>query len=169
MHDLLIGGLIALIVIIQILVALQTSRKISLFKSIVPKQNTFETVKVFIPENQIKIIKIESIFENIKNYTSIPSAHIHQGSVINSFESSYVENVEGEVDDNINEIQDDFNDTDYYFEDENDDFPIENDDNENSEEDDNEFVWVTKDNMEKKIEINDLRQHQVEGWLKISY
>ena len=72
MHDILIGGLIAIIVIAQILVALNTSRKIALFKAIIPKDNSFETIKVFIPENQIKTVKIDSIFENLEKYTEIP-------------------------------------------------------------------------------------------------
>ena len=169
MHDILIGGLIALIVIIQILVALKTSSKISLFKSIVPKENTFQTVKVFIPENQIKSIKVESIFENLKNYTSIPTNEIQYDSVLDSVDNTYIENGEIEADNETNEKQVHFNDTKLYFEDEIDDFPIGLEDKEENIEEENEFVWVTKNNVEEKIKSCNLRQYQIEGWSKISY
>ena len=175
MHDILIGGLIALIVIIQVLVALKTSSKISLFKSIIPKENSFQTVKVFVPENQIKSIKIDYIFENIKNYTSIPLNQSQYNNSTESIEQNYNNNNnnnnnnDNEVDDQINGNKHDSIEEQYLLN--NDEFPIEPQygDELEDDEDENEFIWVTKNNVEEKIESCNLRQYQIEGWSKISY
>lgn len=169
MHDILIGGLIALIVIIQVLVALKTSSKISLFKSIIPKENSFQTVKVFVPENQIKSIKIDYIFENIKNYTSIPLNQSQYNNSTESIEENYNINNDSEIADEINGNQHDSIEEQYLLN--NDEFPIEPQygDELEDDEDENEFIWVTKNNVEEKIESCNLRQYQIEGWSKISY
>ena len=70
MHDYIIGTLIAIIVITQLIVALTTSKKIRLFKTVVPNINSFETVKVFIRENQIKTITTEEILNNLDRFTN---------------------------------------------------------------------------------------------------
>jgi len=70
MHDYIIGTLIAIIVITQLLVALTTSKKIRLFKTVVPNMNSFETVKVFIRENQIKTITTEEILNNLNRFSN---------------------------------------------------------------------------------------------------
>lgn len=71
-HIIIIGLIIAIIVSIQIKVFLATKNKISLFKWVIPKSIKFETVQVYIAEDEIKNIKPLDILRNEKKYSTIP-------------------------------------------------------------------------------------------------
>ena len=142
MHEILIGGLIALIVIVQITVALNTSKKINLFKAIIPDSKNFETVKVYIPESQIKDIRINEILNNIKDYSSpFPASN---------------EIIEIGLDDTLESLNIDYPDDDELFP--NDAFV--NSDGEI-------LIWVGKDNEEQKIALEDLEKFEALGWKQI--
>lgn len=68
MHELLIGFLIVAIVAIQIYVFYITLEKIKIFKDILPSQENFKTVKVYIKESEIETISLIDIFKNLHNY-----------------------------------------------------------------------------------------------------
>ena len=142
MHEILIGGLIALIVIVQITVALNTSKKINLFKAIIPDSKNFETVKVYIPESQIKDIRINEILNNIKDYSSPFPANN--------------EIIEIGLDDTLESLNIDYPDDDELFP--NDAFV--NSDGEI-------LIWVGKDNEEQKIALEDLEKFEALGWKQI--
>jgi hypothetical protein len=67
MHELLIGFLIVAIVAIQIYVFSITLEKIKNFKNILPSQDNFKTVKVYIKESDIETISLIDIFKNLHN------------------------------------------------------------------------------------------------------
>lgn len=151
MHDYIIGALIVIIVVIQFLVALTTSKKITLFKSIVPEVNNFETIKVFIPEDQIKTIKVEEILNNVNNYNGMPAFNLE---------------IQDEKDVNILNILEDIksnkNDDELiiYVEDEYDLFgkTVDSDEIEERE------IWIVKDFSERKIESSQINNYLEKGW-----
>ncbi|MGL2988267.1 BatD family protein [Flavobacterium sp. RSSA_27] len=69
-HDIIIGLLILVIVTIQIIVFRITLKKIVQYKAIIPSQNNFKTIKVFIPESKIDTIDLKEI------YMSLDQKHI---------------------------------------------------------------------------------------------
>ncbi len=69
MHEFLIGVLIVAIVAIQTFVFIITLDKIKIFKKILPNQENFKTVKVFIKEEDIETVSLEDIFKNLGAYT----------------------------------------------------------------------------------------------------
>lgn len=149
MHDILIGGLIAIIVIVQVLVAVGTSRKIALFKRIIPQSDSFETIRVFVPENEIKTVTVAHIFDNIIKYQN----------------ASHQSELEGNRGDDVilsndNQIH---NGTDTEFDEE--DFVEELDfisDEENYESDD--LVWVVSGNFEERIHRSQLVEFEQNGY-----
>lgn len=151
MHDILIGGLIAIIVIAQIWVAITTSKKISLFKTIVPEANSFETVKVFIPEDQIKTVTVEHILNNIERFSNPillaePIKKKTKKKVkINELIDEDLNSDEGSI---LNEAPD-LNLFDMV---------------DNGEV----MVWVIKGNLEKKIHNKDLSNYKAIGWATLS-
>lgn len=70
MHELLIGFLIVAIVAIQIYVFSITLEKIKIFKNILPSQENFKTLKVYIKESDIETISLIDIFKNLEKYTN---------------------------------------------------------------------------------------------------
>jgi hypothetical protein len=152
MHDILIGGLIAIIVIAQILVAITTSKKISLFKTIVPEANSFETVKAFIPEDQIKTVTVEYILKNLNKFNNpntlaepitkkvrkpIKSKAIITEGLISNGEII----ANGELD--LKPIQEQNNP-------------------------DKDMIWITKGNLEKKILLKSLSNYKTIGWVPLT-
>ena len=149
MHDILIGGLIAIIVIVQILVALGTSRKIALFKRIIPQSDSFETIRVFVPENEIKTVTVAHIFDNIIKYQNAS----HQSEL----EGNRVDDV---ILSNDNQLH---NGADTAFDKE--DFVEELDfisNEENYESDD--LVWVVSGNFEERIHRSQLAEFEQNGY-----
>jgi len=71
MHELLIGILIIAIVAIQIYVFSITLEKIKIFKNILPSQENFKIVKVFIKESDIETVRLVDIFRDLKKYSDI--------------------------------------------------------------------------------------------------
>jgi hypothetical protein len=174
MHDILIGGLIAIIVIAQILIAILTSKKIKLYKNIVPEANDFETVKVFVPENQIKTVTVEHIFKNLLSYSNIAASEIqtketllNESIVLNEEKSNgqvdainYKEEFDVDHEAYINEVLD--------FNEEN-DFEEELNFNEDDSYDDiTELLWVTNGYSEQKIYRKQLAEFESNGWTLIT-
>jgi len=73
-HFIVIGILMVIIVGLQISVFNSTLNKINLFKSIFPKVKNFKTIKVYIPENQLDEITLDSVWQNLEVYSSRPIA-----------------------------------------------------------------------------------------------
>lgn len=70
MHELLIGFLIVAIVAIQIYVFSITLEMIKNFKNILPSQDNFKTVKVYLKESEIETISLVSIYKNFPVYAN---------------------------------------------------------------------------------------------------
>ena len=151
MHDILIGGLIAIIVMAQILVAITTSKKISLFKTIVPEANSFETVKVFIPEDQIKTVTVEHILNNLDSYNN-PTLVTEQIKKKTKKKIKISKTITEECDTDTFTIANEVNDLNLF------------DINDNDEV----MVWITKGNLEKKIPIKNLSNYKSIGWASLS-
>lgn len=71
MHNLIIWGLIVIIVVVQAYVFKMTLNKIKIYKNILPNQDNFTIVKVFLKESEIETISLVSIFKNLENYSQI--------------------------------------------------------------------------------------------------
>jgi hypothetical protein len=142
MHDILIGGLIAIIVMAQILVAITTSKKISLFKTIVPEADNFETVKVFIPEDQIKTVTVEYILNNLSIYSNSTSAdNLPKEGTSEKTLIDIPEYVNGKIET-----------TDF------------DDDDDETNHDSTDLVWVMNGTLEEKIPRSSLYHYQDMGW-----
>ena len=149
MHDILIGGLIAIIVMAQILVAITTSKKISLFKTIVPGANSFETVKVFVQEADIKTVTVEYIFNNVKKFSD-PNLPV----VPNTKKTKKKIRINEEIDEDLQsvEILNNFPNLNLFDEENN----------------DKEIIWITKGNIEKKILLKSLSNYKTIGWVPLT-
>lgn len=156
MHDYIIGALILIIVVAQILVALTTSKKIALFKTILPNANEFETVKVFIPEDQIKTITTDDILNNLNSYSDLSSSvNIVEKEDIseekNQKNQNNTENISNKNNDGELIINDEF-DPDLFSE------KFDLDDTEEA------LTWVVKGTLEKKIPSGHLFHYEDMGW-----
>ena len=152
MHDYIIGALILIIVVAQILVALTTSKKIALFKTILPNANEFETVKVFIPKDQIKTITVEEILNNINRFSN-ESPYIEIEIPLEIVEKKEVNilNILEEIDDDEFSI-DDEHDYDLFGK------------TINSDEIEERTIWMAKDFSERKIKKSQINQYVDMGW-----
>lgn len=144
MHEILILFVIAIIVGFQIKIFLDAAVKIDYFKTIVPDASTFETVKVFIPESQIKDIKIEYILNNLQKFQN-------PLGVLENFEAK-------EIDETIDEVRN----------------PIADHVKEETAEpmieeiiDYESLIWIAKGSEEKKIKFKFLERHKILGWNRI--
>ena len=133
--------MIVAIVAVQGKVAWDTFIKIDRFKKIIPADSTFKTVKVFIPESQIKEINVDDIFANLKKYSS-PYGQDSYHEVI--LEPDTIEKFKDVDEDNISE------------------FLVEE-----IEEDQNMLIWITKGTDEKRIEHRLLTSFESLGWNRI--
>ena len=70
MHELLIGFLIVAIVAIQIYIFSLTLEKIKIFKNILPNQENFKTVKVYLKESEIESISLVNIYKNLPGFAN---------------------------------------------------------------------------------------------------
>ena len=70
MHELLIGFLIVAIVAIQIYIFFITLEKIKIFKNILPNQENFKTVKVYLKESEIESISLVNIYKNLPGFAN---------------------------------------------------------------------------------------------------
>lgn len=152
MHDYIIGTLILIIVVAQFMVAFTTSKKITLFKTIVPEINSFKTVKVFIREDQIKTITVEEILNNINRFSSA-SPYVEIEIPLEIVEEKEV---------NILNILEDINDDELSIDDEHDYdlFGKTIDSNEIEER----TIWMVKDFSERKIKKSQINQYLEMGW-----
>ena len=159
MHDYIIGALILIIVVAQILVALTTSKKIALFKTILPNANDFETVKVFIREDQIKTITVEEILNNINRFSSPSSSsviEIPQESV--EAETTNLQNILQNI---KNSKKDDRLANNYEFDSDLLGETITIDDTKEV------MIWMSKGNLEEKIPKSQRYQYEDMGWSKL--
>ena len=159
MHDYIIGALIIIIVIVQFMLAISTSKKIALFKTIVPDINSFETVKVFIREDQIKTITVEEILNNINRFSSAsPSLEIEIKEEIvvdkNPKLLNILENIKNKMAHDELNTDDEF-DSDLFA------GSINIDD---IEED---TIWMSKGNLEEKIPKSQMYQYEDMGWFRL--
>ena len=159
MHDYIIGALILIIVVAQILVALTTSKKIALFKTILPNANEFETVKVFIPEDQIKTITTDDILNNLNSYSDLSSSvnivekeEISEGKNLKI--QNIIESIKNKNNDNASIINDEF-ESDLFGE------TITMDDTKEV------MIWMSKGNLEEKIPKSQRYQYEDMGWSKL--
>ncbi|MFV8379499.1 hypothetical protein [Flavobacterium sp. LB3R33] len=156
MHDYIIGALILIIVVAQILVALTTSKKIALFKTILPNANDFETVKVFIPENQIKTITTSEILNNLNSYSDLSSSVniVEKEDISEEKNQKNPENISNKNNYNASIINDEF-DSDLFGE------TITIDDTKEV------MIWMSKGNLEEKIPKSQRYQYEDMGWSKL--
>ncbi|RTY67065.1 hypothetical protein [Flavobacterium sp. LB2P53] len=159
MHDYIIGALILIIVVAQILVALTTSKKIALFKTILPNAHDFETVKVFIREDQIKTITTDDILNNLNSYSGLSSSvNIVQKKDISEGKNlkiqNIVESIKNKNNYNASIINDEF-DSDLLGE------TITIDDTKEV------MIWMSKGNLEEKIPKSQRYQYEDMGWSKL--
>ncbi|MFH6971922.1 hypothetical protein [Flavobacterium petrolei] len=159
MHDYIIGALILIIVVAQILVALTTSKKIALFKTILPNANEFETVKVFIREDQIKTIRTDDILNNLNSYSGLSSSvNIVQKKDISEGKNlkiqNIIESIKNKNNYNASIINDEF-DSDLLGE------TITIDDTKGV------MIWMSKGNLEEKIPKSQRYQYEDMGWSKL--
>nr|WP_315182503.1 hypothetical protein [uncultured Flavobacterium sp.] len=157
MHDYIIGALILIIVVAQILVALTTSKKIALFKTILPNANEFETVKVFVPEDQIKTITTDDILNNLNSYSDLSSSvKIVEKEDISEGKNLKIQNIIESIknNDNASIINDEF-ESDLFGE------TITMDDTKEV------MIWMSKGNLEEKIPKSQRYQYEDMGWSKL--
>jgi cysteinyl-tRNA synthetase len=159
MHDYIIGALILIIVVAQILVALTTSKKIALFKTILPNANDFETVKVFIREDQIKTITTDDILNNLSSYSGLSSSvNIVEKKDISEGKNLKIQNI-------IESIKNKKNDDELITTDEfESDLFAETVDIDDIKEG---MIWMIKGNLEEKIPKKQVYQYEDMGWSKL--
>lgn len=139
MHEVLIILLIIIIVGFQVKIFIDTTKKISLFKEILPEASNFETVKVYIPESQIKEIKIDYILNNLNKFQSplkneiieLEETFEEEDFVDDYFEKEIQERIEEETIDHES------------------------------------LIWISKGNEEKKIQLKLLKSYEILGWVRI--
>lgn len=137
-HDILIGAVIVLILLVQFMVFRNALRRINLFKEVIPGSESFTMVKVQIPESQIKTLTVEQLLEN--NYLQTrqmdDSLEIEEETVFEWPD-------EGE-EDGFSEYQDD-------------EEVLQSDT----------VIWISNGNEEKKIAYELLKSYEKNGWQRI--
>jgi hypothetical protein len=135
-------------------VALTTSKKIALFKTILPNANEFETVKVFIREDQIKTITVKEILNNINRFSSAsPSLEIEiqEEKVVDK--NRKLLNILENIKNNHDELNtDDEFESDLFAK------IIDPDEIEDR------TIWMVKDFSERKIKKSQINQYLEMGW-----
>lgn len=143
-HDLLIGAVIVIILLVQFAVFFTAWKKIKLFKRIIPEEHSFKMVKVHIPETLIKELSVNGILENEERYSQATSGD----------QQAYLE-----LEQEMQSVEEEENNADDWDEEEVDD----------SEEHPETEIWISKDNEEKKIQYQFLKSHETSGWVRIDY
>lgn len=69
-HDIIIIILIAVILLFQLRVFSQAKSKISLFNNVIPEQQSFSTIKIYVREDEIEKVSLNEIFDEIEQYKS---------------------------------------------------------------------------------------------------
>lgn len=107
MHEILIGFLIVAIVSIQTYVFYITFQKIKNYKNIIPKQDNFKTVKVYLKETEIDSISIVNIYKNLPKFSSTSRQKLNVVSSYNEkkIKTEKPENTEYNVTNDIKEIE----------------------------------------------------------------
>ncbi|WP_290846855.1 hypothetical protein [Flavobacterium sp.] len=140
MHTFLIAFVILVIVAVQLSVLYTAVKKIALFKEIFPFGDAFETVKVYIPEDQIKDVSVDFILNNLNKF----------GNPVSFQEVIAIE----QESDNDEDFVDDYHEAQdtAFFDDDSEDLP---------------FIWIAKKNEERKITREELTEYETLGWTKI--
>lgn len=107
MHEILIGFLIVAIVSIQTYVFYITLQKIKNYKNIIPKQDNFKTVKVYLKETEIDSISIVNIYKNLPKFSSKTRHKLNAVSSLNEekIKTEKLEKIKYNEPDDINEIE----------------------------------------------------------------
>lgn len=160
MHDYIIGVLIIIIVAIQFLVAITTSKKITLFKNVVPNINSFETVKVFIREEQIKTITAEEILANINHYKGQDGSYdIEIEKVENNIEHKFNEAAIIDDEKSTIDIESKISEDDGLIN------PIIEKIKSYLSDDNDQLISISKGDKEKKIPLSQLSNFRSIGWI----
>lgn len=146
MHEILIILVIVAIVGFQVKIFFDASTKISLFKEIIPEDENFETVKVYIPESQIKEIKIDYILENLHKFQQ-------RAEEQKSIETIAMPTQLERPDNNSPVAYSQPDPVLPLFADEAIDYES--------------MIWISKGNEEKKIKLKFLKGHEMLGWNRI--
>lgn len=72
-HDFILIGIIAVIILVQVLVFIGNFRKIKDYKRTIKKANDFKIVEVTVPEEWIKNINVEDILKNPEEFGKVSS------------------------------------------------------------------------------------------------
>lgn len=147
MHEIIIILVIIAIVGFQVKIFLDAKTRISFFKEIIPGGDNFETVKVYIPESQIKEIKIDYVLGNLHKF-QLPGGEPEaieievevMKEIMESPEADFNEPIQAEVEGEIMEEEA----IDYES-----------------------LIWVSKGNEEKKIKLKFLKSNEMLGWNRI--
>ena len=147
MHEILIGIVILAIVGAQGYVAYTTWKKIDFYKEIIPQSTSFETVKVYIRESQIKDIKAEYILSNLKKFKAPKATASEPEATIILSEPAKEVVMDAPIDSlPVQSVITWPEETLPGYED---------------------LIWIAKDNEEKKIKYKLLRSYEQAGWSKI--
>ena len=146
MHEILIILVIIAIVGFQFKIFFDAKTKISLFKEIIPEGENFETVKVFIPESQIKDIKTDYILENLQKFQQ----------PIGEQKSIEINAIPEEVEKTVKNNPVEYSQPEPVLQ----LFAEEAIDYES-------MIWVSKGNEEKKIKLKFLKSNEMLGWNRI--
>lgn len=91
LHNILILLIILIIIGLQVKVFLDAKKKISSYKTVLPEVKSFKTEKIYLTENEISTLTLESIYQNLGMYKS-------REGVSESIEISELEEEEEEED-----------------------------------------------------------------------
>jgi len=146
MHEILIILVIIAIVGFQVKIFFDAKTRIDLFKEIIPEGENFETVKVFIPESQIKDIKTDYILNNLQKFQQ----PVEEPESIEIFPIS--KELEKPVENNAVEYSQPEPVLQLFAE---------------EAIDYESMIWVSKGNEEKKIKLKFLKSNEMLGWNRI--
>lgn len=114
-HDFILIGIIAVIILVQVLVFIGNFRKIKDYKRTIKKANDFKIVEVTVPEEWIKNINVEDILKNPEEFGKVSSEFSFKNkeefdteSSLNSqkktsFDSDELEDIELSIDEDYDE------------------------------------------------------------------
>jgi len=147
MHEIIIILVIIAIVGFQVKIFLDAKTRIGFFKEIIPGGDNFETVKVYIPESQIKEIKIDYILDNLHKF-QLPGGEPEAIEI----EVEVMEEIVASPETDFNEATQP---------------EMEEETMEEEAIDYESLIWVWKGNEEKKIQLKFLKSNEMLGWNRI--
>jgi hypothetical protein len=100
-HDIIIGLLISVIVILQVIVFLKTQKRITFFRNAIDTKDKYKTVKIKIPVRWAENWDIERIMDkkdSLKGPNTNLHGHNHNVQSVSYIEGEIITNVEGSND-----------------------------------------------------------------------